>query len=334
MSFVTLNVTFVAAVVALVAAPLLSWLAMRADFVDWPGSAPHKNHKQPVPIAGGWILLVTVCLVGLAYGSLNNANIQFFFLPALIIFVFGVLDDWRGLSPLWKLAGQLLASVVMIQSGLKVLLFNYDWLNNLLTIIWMVGITNAYNFVDSMDGLVSGLGGLAAAFFMMVTFDAHQEYLSIFSAIILGACIGIFYLNAPPARFFMGDSGAQFLGFLLAAVAIDYTPVGFERAASWYVPILLMAVPIFDTCLILYSRLRRSKPIFKGAQDHLYHRLVALGMSSNRAVLTMQVAALLLGNLAFIALVLPPIWANLIFTVVLFAGLVAILILDRHAKVF
>lgn len=333
MSFVTLNVTFVAAVVALVTAPLLSWLAMRVDFVDWPGSAPHKHHQKPVPIAGGWILLVTVCLAGLLYGSLNNTDIQLFFLPALIIFAFGVLDDLKGLSPLWKLAGQLLAAVVMINLGLKVLLFPYDWLNNLLTIIWMVGITNAYNFVDSMDGLVSGLGGLAAAFFMIVTFDAHQEYLSVFSAIILGACIGVFYLNAPPARFFMGDSGAQFLGFLLAAIAIDYTPVGFERVASWYVPILLMAVPIFDTCLVVYSRLRRSKPIFKGAQDHLYHRLVALGVSSNRAVLTMQVAALLLGNLAFIALVMPPILANLVFAIVLFTGLVAILVLDRRTKV-
>jgi UDP-GlcNAc:undecaprenyl-phosphate GlcNAc-1-phosphate transferase len=122
------------------------------------------------------------------------------------------------------------------------------------------------------------------------------------------------------------------MGFLLASLGIAYNPIGFERYVSWFVPILLMAVPIFDTVLIVFSRMRRGESIFKGANDHTYHRLVALGMHPNRAVLTMQIVALLLGSLAFITLPLPPIYANMIFAAVLIIGIVFVIYLDNHKR--
>jgi UDP-GlcNAc:undecaprenyl-phosphate GlcNAc-1-phosphate transferase len=332
MSFITLKITFTTMVITLVVSPLFIWLNRRLSIVDIPGREPHKKHTSPTPIAGGQVLLFTFLAAGLIFGVLNMPEIQSIFLPALIVFLFGLWDDIRGISPIWKFFGQLLAAILLIISGVQVLLFNQPWLNYAITLLWLVGITNAYNFVDSMDGLVVGLGGLAAAFFVLVTFDANQPQLSNLSLIILGASIGAFYFNARPAKYFMGDSGSQFMGFLLASLGIAYNPIGFERYVSWFVPILLMAVPIFDTVLIVFSRMRRGESIFKGANDHTYHRLVALGMHPNRAVLTMQIVALLLGSLAFITLPLPPIYANMIFAAVLIIGIVFVIYLDNHKR--
>lgn len=327
MSFITLNVTFTAAVFALIASPLFFWLSRRFSLVDVPGREPHKQHNAPTPVAGGLIFFATVLVIGWFYQALQPEVLQIL-LPALVVLAFGLWDDLRGLSPLWKFMGQLLAGLLLIASGVQVLLFTQPWLNYLVTLLWVVGITNAYNFVDSMDGLVVGLGGLAAAFFMLVTFDAGQQNLSIFSALLLGTCIGAYYFNTQPARYFMGDSGSQFLGFLLAALGIAYNPVGFLPSASWYVPILLMGVPIFDTVLIVFSRLRRGKPVYRGAHDHTYHRLIKLGINPNRAVVTMQTAALLLGTLAFIALTFQPLLANLVFGGILLLGSALVIFLD------
>jgi UDP-GlcNAc:undecaprenyl-phosphate/decaprenyl-phosphate GlcNAc-1-phosphate transferase len=229
-----------------------------------------------------------------------------------------------------KLGGQVLAAILLISLGLQVRLFSNDWVDWAITLVWLVGITNAFNFVDSMDGLATGLGSMSAAFFMLVTYDSMQMELSLFSALLFGACVGSFYHNSMPARYFLGDSGAQLLGFVLAALAIAYTPIGFIRLQSWFVPILLLAVPIFDTALVVLSRLRRGRPIYKANLDHTYHRLVRLGMSCSRAVMTMHVAAMLLGCLAFVLLPIPPIWGNSVFAACVITGALGILILDNR----
>jgi UDP-GlcNAc:undecaprenyl-phosphate GlcNAc-1-phosphate transferase len=204
-----------------------------------------------------------------------------------------------------------------------------DWL---LTFLWVIGITNAFNFVDSMDGLSVGLGGLAAAFFMLVTLDAGQPALSRHSALILGVCIGLYFFNSPPAKLFLGDSGAQTLGFILAALAIAYRPVGANQSSSWVVPIMLLGIPIFDMALVVLSRFRRGRPIYISSLDHTYHRLLSFGWDSNRAVLFMHVVSLLLGCLAFVVLTRPPLLANGIFVAVLISGALAIVFLDDRKR--
>jgi UDP-GlcNAc:undecaprenyl-phosphate GlcNAc-1-phosphate transferase len=216
----------------------------------------------------------------------------------------------------------------MILLGVQIRLFDQlPWLNLLITYIWMVGITNAFNFVDSMDGLATGLGLLAAGFFMLVTYDSQQMGLSLFSAILVGACMGSFTI--PPRRLSSFWDSALSSGFLLAGLAIEYNPLGFQRIQSWFVPILLVGVPIFDTTLVVVSRLRQRKPVYRAGRDHTYHRLVKLGLNSNRAVLTMHFAAILLGFLAFIALSLPPLLANLTFLTVVLLGIAILIYLDR-----
>ena len=331
MTFLTFRTIFLSTSLALLIGLPAAWLARRLKLLDQPAGEPHKQHALTVPLAGGLVILIIVLGVALFEGLWNQAAIRSILLPGLIVFAFGLWDDHRHLSALWKLVGQLLATVILILLGVQIRLFDtLPWLNIAITVLWVVGITNAYNFVDSMDGLATGLAALTAAFFMLVTYDSNQLDLSSLSAILVGACIGCFYYTAPPAKFFLGDSGAQLLGFLLAGLAIAYNPLGFLRIQSWYVPILLLGVPIFDMILVVYSRLRRGKPVYQAGRDHTYHRLVALGLDTNRAVLTMQFAALLLGCLAFIALAQPPLIANLIFGGCLIAGMAALLILDHR----
>lgn len=305
-----------------------------AGIVDKPGSAPHKQHLGNIPIAGGAMMVLTALLVVFSQETLRDASIWQIMAPSLVIFAFGLWDDIRGASARVKMTGQVVATIFLILNGVQVQLFDppLDWLNWGITIFWIVGITNAFNFVDSMDGLAAGLSGLSAAFFMLATYDSGQPILSLFSAVLVGVCLGAYFFNASPAHYFLGDSGAQWLGFTLASLAIAYNPEGFLRTQSWYLPILLVGVPIFDTTLVVFSRLRRGKPIYRANMDHTYHRLVSFGMNRNRAVLLMHVMALLLGCFAFMALELPPLLANLAFGVCLLGGLGGILWFDNRKR--
>jgi UDP-GlcNAc:undecaprenyl-phosphate GlcNAc-1-phosphate transferase len=329
-TLVTFRVIFFASLISLALGPLCLLLARRLGLVDVPGTAPHKQHKKTVPVAGGLVLYGTVLALCLIEGMFRSSSVRAMIVAGTIVFIFGLLDDTSRLAPAWKLLGQLLAAAALIRMGVHVKIFGNPWLDYSLTVLWLVGITNAYNFIDSMDGLALGLAGMASAFFMLVTIESGQGDLSLFSTILLGACLGSYYYNTSPAYYFVGDSGSQYLGFSLAALAIAYDPVGFLQLASWYVPILLVGVPIFDALLVVISRLRRGAPIYKGALDHTYHRLVSMGMSSSRAVATMHIAALLLGCLAFIALSLPPLVANLIFAATLILAAAALVILERN----
>jgi UDP-GlcNAc:undecaprenyl-phosphate GlcNAc-1-phosphate transferase len=180
-----------------------------------------------------------------------------------------------------------------------------------------------------MDGEVAGLRLLAVAFFLLGTYESGQFALSALCAGMLGIAIGLHFYNSSPAKLFLGDGGAQTLGFLLAATAILYNPFNKFPTSSWFVPILLVGVPIFDTSMVFFSRLRRRKPFYQGGRDHSYHRLVALGFSSTRAVHVIHLAALALDCLAFIAVSLPPLWANGIFALCVLMGVASFFFLDR-----
>lgn len=326
----------------------LAWIsiriARRIGLVDLPASEPHKLHITPTPLAGGLALFGGLLISAWIFGTFRVPSVVATFTAGSLVFLFGLWDDFKGISPLMKIIGQTLAVILLIRAGVSIKVFEspefflggsdpiHLYLDWLFTFLWVVGITNAFNFVDSMDGLAVGLGGMAAAFFMLVTMDAGQQLLSTHSALILGACIGLYLFNSPPAHLFIGDSGAQTLGFILAVLAIAYQPQGANQSSSWVVPIMLLGVPIFDMVLVVVSRLRRRKPIYAAARDHTFHRLLALGWTSNRVVLAMQVASLLLGCLAFVVLTRPPILANSIFVAVLLTGALTLAYLDSRVR--
>jgi UDP-GlcNAc:undecaprenyl-phosphate GlcNAc-1-phosphate transferase len=321
---------FWAIVTTLVITPIAIKVAVHFQLIDQPNSSPHKIHQYPIPKASGLAIGLTIFSLNLLSGNAQSNVIQAILLSSIVIFLFGLWDDAHKLSPQWKLVGQILGTVILISQGIYIrMLGSMLTLNLALTVIWVIGITNAFNLVDSMDGLVVGLAAIASAFFMLVTVDAGQTSLSLLSAIILGSSIGMMYFNALPARTFLGDSGAQFLGFVLAALAIAYTPPGLPQPSSWFVPILLLSVPIFDTSLVTISRLKQRKAVYQAGLDHTYHRLVNLGLPSSRAVLTMHLSAIVSGCLAFMALPLSPLWANAIFVVALLTGVILLFWLEK-----
>jgi UDP-GlcNAc:undecaprenyl-phosphate GlcNAc-1-phosphate transferase len=319
-------------------------LARRFNLLDIPGAAPHKQHRIPMPYAGGIALAITMIVLVIVSGLWKSHEIHILIPSMVIIFIFGLWDDKKNLPPFVKFSGQLLAAILLIASGVYIRVFEFgnfylggphflyklfDWL---LTGLWVIGVTNAFNLVDSMDGLAVGLSAWAFAFFMLATFDSQQITLSILSSILLGICIGLYFYNASPARLFLGDAGAQSLGFLLAVIAILYTPVQSYQASSWFVPILLVGIPIFDTSLVFVSRLRRGKPFYKGGRDHTYHRLICLGFDPGRAVMMMHGTALLLECVAFIAVSQKPLIANGLFLTCILLGGLGIIYLDSRRR--
>lgn len=325
-------VILTATISALVIGPMMIRLAQRIHLVDMPGAAPHKTHQMDTPIAGGLVILVSLMItLGILRLQLSN-EVRGILLGALVMMLWGLLDDRFNLRPSFKIFGQLLAALIIISFGVQVHITKIDWLDLLITLFWFIGITNAFNFVDSMDGLAVGLAGIASAFFMLVTLDSAQPELAFLSAAFLGTMIGCFFYNAPPARMFLGDSGSLTLGFALAAIGIAYTPAqaGLPQGVSWFTPILVLGVPIFDMVLVVISRLRKRKPIYLANTDHVYHRLVRLGFKPNRAVAAMQVTSILLGLIAFVALDMDVFAANLIFLVVVVIALIILFMFEKY----
>jgi len=316
--------------------------ARRFGPMDIPGSLPHKQHSVPTPLAGGMTLVAVLLIGGVAFNLPMVRQLWNILLPALIIFAVGLWDDFKRLPAWIKFVGQLAAGILLIALGTYVQIIPHHFLglfplhtnqfaNYAITLFWVIGITNAFNFIDSMDGLVVGVSSIAVAFLVLVTLDSPQTALLQLLTLILGCCVGLFFYNLTPAHMFIGDSGAQTIGFLLASICIVYTPVDYPQASSWFLPIVILGIPIFDVTLVTVSRLRRRTPVYLAERNHTYHRLTALGLAPTHAVASIHMAAILLGCTAFIALNLQPLYANLLFGLVCATGLVTIFLLDRKA---
>jgi UDP-GlcNAc:undecaprenyl-phosphate GlcNAc-1-phosphate transferase len=334
---------FVNLLVGLSLSMALGWaairMARRLGLMDMPGALPHKSHTSPTPLAGGLTLVLALVsgLLLLNHGLFRS--LLGVILPALVVFAVALWDDFRRLPAWVKLLGQVVATILLIAFGTYVRVLRPEatglpseltlLLNWGITIFWVVGITNAFNLVDSMDGIVVGLAGIAISFLVLVTVGSQQADLQRLLALLLGICGGLYFYNVSPARFFLGDSGAQTIGFLLAAVAILYNPDEFPQGSSWFLPILILGVPIFDTTLVVLSRIRRHERVFRAGHDHTYHRLVARGLDNTRAVAVMHIAAVGLGCLGFIALNLAPLYANALFFAACLFGLGFLIWLDN-----
>jgi len=198
--------------------------------------------------------------------------------------------------------GQPLAALILIASGVRVSFLHHPLLNALVTVFWVVGITSALNLLDNMDGLSAGVATVAAAFFLLLAAMNGQYLVGSLAAALLGACLGFLFYNFNPASIFMGDSGSLFIGFILAAVGIKLRFPGRMDVVTWMIPVVILGVPIFDTTLVVVSRLRRGlNPITHPGKDHLSHRLVAMGWTQREAVMAIY---LICGGLGLVALFL------------------------------
>lgn len=337
--FETIAVSFF---VSLLLVPLLTRFAVKVRLVDIPNSAPHKLHTRIIPISGGLTYAITLLITSLTILNRLGNQVHSLLIAALLIFLFGLWDDFHPLSVKMKLIGQFAGAVLLYVLGVRVRVFDTIGLllslsptiiyilNLMTTLLWMVFITNAYNLVDSMDGLMIGLSNIALIFFLLASIDSRQFPLALLCAAMLGTGVVINFFNSSPGFIFLGDSGAQMIGFLLGAIAILYDPSERVQLSTWFMPVLLLAVPIFDSVLVIVSRLSKKQHIYTAGLDHTYHRLTHLGLSSVQAVQLMQLTAIGLEILAFFAISQPPLAANLMFLLIVILGILAIILFESN----
>jgi len=316
------------------------WIAPGIKLIDIPGSSIHKIHHKPTPITGGIVLITVLTIISIIFIKEHFQLIWSILVGSWIVFLFGLWDDLKDLPAGVKLFGQLIAVTVIINMGIQIHIFNSsefifsadkfldNWVNILFTILWILILTNAFNFIDSIDGLAIGLGFISTAFYLIVTLASEQFNLTYFCTILLGISISLYYFNTEPAKLFLGDSGSQTIGFILAAIAITFNPKAVNQMSSWFVPIIIFGVPLFDISLVILSRIRRNKWIHRPSNDHVYHRLISYGFYTKRVVLMLHITSLILCVIGFLCLNIDYHLGNIIFFIFLTIGFSFFLFFD------
>ena len=282
--------------------------ALYMGLVDKPG--PRKVHLKPIPLLGGIaIYLGFAAAILLTQRGVMQQQTIAIFSGATLLAIVGFLDDGGLLHHQVKLfIGMPIAAVLLLASGIRAQLFSQlipgtigTVLDGILTIVWVVGITASFSILDHMDGLCAGITAVAAAFFTLSAYLNGQTVVQTLAAATLGAALGFLRWNFNPAKIFMGDGGAMFLGFLMATLGLKIRPDGASFPAGWLVPVLILGIPIFDTTMVSISRSRRGLlPFTSPGKDHTAHRLANLGLGHRGAVLVMYVLAAALGTLSLI----------------------------------
>jgi len=280
--------------VATATVPWLKRLAFRAGFVDRPDA--RKIHAKPVPLLGGVAIYCGFMAALMLFDRFYIPQFVGMLVGATIVSFLGLWDDRRPLRPALKFAGQVLAASVPVMSGIQVHFLHHPLLDLLVTFLWVIGITNAVNLLDNMDGLSGGIATIASVFFFLLAVLNGQYLVASLTAALVGACFGFLYFNLNPANIFMGDSGSLFIGFILAMVGIKLRFPNSTDLITWMVPVIVLGLPIFDTALVVISRLRRHlNPFSSPGQDHISHRLVAGGKTRLEAVLILYLVGTGLG---------------------------------------
>lgn len=283
---------FIAALISYVATPLVRKLAFKIGAVDIPKDN-RRVHKEPMPLIGGLAIFIAVIIVTLIFLPLEKEIISII-LGGTVIVISGMIDDIRELRPRNKMIFQIIAGIILIFGGVTVesmtnpfskdssLIF-LNWLSIPITLFWIVGITNTVNFIDGLDGLSAGVSMISSLTLMIVASKFGYTSIIILSSAVAGACLGFLPFNFNPAKIFMGDTGALFLGFMLAAITIEGVMKS-VAAIAIVAPILILSVPIFDTTFAIFRRLLNGQSISAADKGHLHHRLLNRGYSQKKAV--------------------------------------------------
>jgi UDP-GlcNAc:undecaprenyl-phosphate GlcNAc-1-phosphate transferase len=339
-------------------------IALRIGFTDNPSG--RKMHKQPTPLGGGiaifWAfalpMIFGLILVNILQPPGNTQQIPdltaywtgarqqtplalAMLVTAAVVHVMGLWDDRKALGPFFKLFVQL-AIVASLVVGLKLRALTFldhavpmgKSISVLATVLWIVGVTNAFNFLDNMDGLSAGVACICATAFLVATLSIGQWFVAAALALLLGAMLGFLWHNFPPAKIFMGDSGSLTIGLLLGILTVrtTYLPVGTTLANRWYAvfaPVVVLALPLYDLLVVSAIRIFHGKSPFVGDANHFSHRLVARGMSRRTAVLCLYLVA---AATSIAAILLPHVNSDfallIFFQTILILGMVALL--EQH----
>jgi len=271
-------------------------IALAQGVLDRPNSA-HKSHKNPVPYLGGVAIIIGVVIVSYIALVSNKFTWNNFWLatsvlgPAVVMGLVGLWDDIKSLNPLPRFIGQSIAGLVVA----LILILNDNIgnptgitvLDAVITVLWIVGICNSINFFDNLDGGAAGTVAITAISLTYLAITGDQYFIAALSIVVAGSTLGFLIWNRAPARIYMGDAGALFLGLLIATLTVRFKPSTNNSITSFAIPVLLLAIPILDTTVAVFSRLRRKVSPFQGGKDHLSHRLVRAGLSRKLSAITL-----------------------------------------------
>ena len=299
---------FVAVFISYLMTPLVRKFAFKIGAIDIPKD-DRRVHKEPMPLIGGLAIYLAIVITCLIFLPINKTLLSIL-IGGTIILISGLIDDLKGLSPKFKILFQLLAGLCLVLGDVKVdfvtnpftinnQLIYLNWLSIPITIFWVVGITNTLNLIDGLDGLAAGVAMISSLSLMFVAGKFGYATVILTSAIVAGACLGFLPFNFNPAKIFMGDTGALFLGFMLAAISIEGVMKSVATIAI-IVPIIILGVPIFDTTFAIFRRLISGQSIMTADKGHLHHRLLAKGYSQRKTVLILYGISSVFGVFAVI----------------------------------
>ena len=300
MVYLTLLLCFIA---SLAITPLVKKLAMKIGATDKPNQ--RKVHSKIMPRLGGLAIFISF-LIGLAFLRPQDEQLGAIVIGAFIIIIIGVMDDMMELSAKVKFLGQIAAALIVVLNGVQVDYINLPFGGGLelgilsipLTILWIVGVTNAINLIDGLDGLAAGVSTIALVTISAMAFVKGDIFVLSIAIILIGSTLGFLKYNFHPAKIFMGDTGALFLGFMIAVLSL----LGFKNVTmlSLIVPVIILGVPISDTFFAIIRRIVNKKPLSAPDKSHLHHCMLRLGYSHRQTVLIIYAMAASFGLAAFI----------------------------------
>lgn len=319
--FSYLKVLIFAAATSFLLTPAVKKISYMVGAIDVPRD-DRRMHDKPIPRFGGLGIFIGIFLSIFVFLRPLSKEVQAMMLGASVIFVSGFLDDTKGLSPSMKLIFQVIASLIAIYGGIRV-----DAISNFMgekgsvvelgvlsypiTMLWIIGVTNAINLIDGLDGLAAGISAIAGISFTIISFLLGSREIALLCLMISGACIGFLPYNFNPASIFMGDTGALLLGYLFGVITIE----GVLKTAitvSIFVPVIILAVPISDTLLAIIRRTLSGKSFATADKGHLHHRILAMGFSTKKTVLILYLMAVILGALAIVVSLIGGLYGNLL----------------------
>ena len=296
-------------ILSLTLVPLLRIIAFRFSILDRPNQS-HKTHHESTPYLGGFAIVIPVTLLAIvgplmfAEDSDYALRTTLLIIPAFVLALVGLFDDIKNLSALTRFLVQSGVAVsitfYLSELGFSVSIFSDEIGNMLLSILWLVGITNAFNFFDNLDGGAAGITLVASMTLFILGFWGGQYLISSISLAMAGAGLGFLLWNFNPARIYLGDSGALFIGLILAISLLQFEPSVESQIASALIPVYVLALPIIDTSVAVVSRILRGVSIFQGGRDHLSHRLISLGFDKRKTAVCLWGLASIFSSLALL----------------------------------
>ena len=296
----------VALVVSFLASPIVKNFAYKVGAIDVPKDA-RRMHKKPIPRLGGLAIFLGFMVSVILFVPIRgDREMQSILLGAVIIVVLGVVDDIMALPAMLKFMVQIVAALIPTMSGVVIqavsnpnifsseLYWVLGWLSIPVTVIWIVAVTNSVNLIDGLDGLVNGVSAISATTVLVIALLASEAQVALVMAALVGASVGFMPYNQNPAKMFMGDTGATFLGYILATMSIQGL-FKFYAVISFVVPFLILGLPIFDTAFAFTRRIAHGQSPMHADRSHIHHRLIDMGLNQKQAVATLYVISAILG---------------------------------------